>query len=143
MDDVYIRSFCNMLNNIHNNQQPIVMKTNESIQKGIRDYVQRTICCNIYSDRKATLKWILQRFEEHDKQLSLEHLIELSANYSSFLPANPYNSNTKGVYRDLGLNEVMSYSQFIFELPRIWYTTLYRLIYEWNDEFNESVETAY
>ena len=119
------------------------MKTNESIQKNIRYYVQRTICCNIYSDRKATLKWILRRFEELDKKPSLDSLIELSADYSAFLPQTPYNSNTKQIYKDLRLSEVMSYSQFIFELPRIWYTTLYRLICEWNDEFNESVETAY
>ena len=119
------------------------MKVNESIQKNIRDYVQRTICCSIYSDRKATLKWILQRFEEHDKKLSIDSLIELSADYSSFLPQTPYNTNLKEIHRDLGLKEVMNYSQFIFELPRIWYTTLYRLICEWNEEFHESVETAY
>lgn len=119
------------------------MKTNKSIQKNIRDYVQRTICNSIYSDKKMTLKWILQRFEEHDKKLSLDHLIELSAEYSSFLPQNPYNTDTKRRYKDLGLSEVMSYSQFIFELPRIWYTTLYRLICEWVEEFNESTDTAY
>lgn len=119
------------------------MKTNELIKKNIRDYVQRTICGSIYSDRKMTLKWILQRFEEHDKKLSIDHLVELSADYSAFLPQNPYNTNTKQIYKDLRLSEVMSYSQFIFELPRIWYTTLYRLICEWNDEFNVSVETAY
>ena len=119
------------------------MKTNESIQKNIRNYVQRVICDNIYSDRKQTLKWILQRFEEHDKQLSLDHLIELSSDYSSFLPHNPYNTDLKQTYRDLGLDEIMSYSQFVFELPRIWYTTLYRLICEWKEEFNESFETAY
>lgn len=119
------------------------MKTNESIQKNIRDYVQCTICGNIYSDRKMTLKWILQRFEEHDKKLSLDHLIELSADYSSFLPQNPYNTNTRQNYKDIGLSDVMSYSQFIFELPRIWYTTLYRLICEWDEEFNESTDTAY
>lgn len=119
------------------------MKNNELIKKNIRDYVQRAICDNIYSDRKQTLKWILQRFEEHDKQLSLNNLIELSSDYSAFLPHNPYNSNLKHTYKDLGLNEIMSYSQFIFELPRIWYTTLYRLICEWNEEFNESVDMAY
>lgn len=119
------------------------MKTNESIQKNIRDYVQRIICGSIYTDRKSTLKWILQRFEERAKQLSVDHLIELSADYSPFLPPNPYTSNTKSTYRDLGLGDVMSYSQFISELPRIWYTTLYRLICEWNEEFNESVETVY
>lgn len=119
------------------------MKTNESIQKGIRDYIQRTICSSIYTDRKATLKWIMQRFEERDKQLSLDHLIEMSSDYSAFLPQNPYNTDTKRIYKDLGLSEVMSYTQFIFELPRIWYTTLYRLLCEWNEEFNESVDTAY
>ena len=119
------------------------MKINESIQKNIRDYVQNTICCSISSDRKQTLKWILQRFEGHDKKLSLDHLIELSSDYSCFLPPSPYNTNTKHIYKDIGLKEIMSHNQFIFELPRIWYTTLYRLICEWNEEFNESVETAY
>lgn len=121
----------------------MIMKANESIQKKIRDHIQHTICNNIYSDRKQTFKWILQRFEEHDKKLSLDHLIELSSDYSSFLPHTPYNSDTMWIYTHLGLNEVMSYTQFIFELPRIWYTTLYRLLCEWYDEFNESVETAY
>lgn len=119
------------------------MKTNESIQKNIRNYVQRAICDNIYSDRKQTLKWILQRFEEHDKQLSLDSLVELSSDYRVFLPHNPCNTNTKHSYKELGLNEVMTYTQFIFELPRIWYTTLYRLICEWDEEFNESTDTAY
>lgn len=119
------------------------MKTNESIQKNIRNYVQSTICGNIHSDREQTFEWILQRFKDRDKKLSLDHLIELSSDYSSFLPQNPYNSDTMWVYKHLGLNEIMSYSQFIFELPRIWYTTLYRLLCEWNDEFNESTETAY
>ena len=119
------------------------MKTNESIQKNIRDYVQRAICGSIYTDRRMTLKWILQRFEEHDKKLSIDHLIELSSDYSAFLPQNPYNTDTMRMYKDLGLNDVMSYTQFIFELPRIWYTTLYRLICEWDEEFNESTDTAY
>lgn len=119
------------------------MKTNKSIQKNIRNYVQQTICGSIDSDRKQTLKWILQRFEESDKKLSLNNLIELSSDYRSFLPQNPYNTDTMRIYKDLGLNEIMTYTQFIFELPRIWYTTLYRLLCEWNDEFNESVETAY
>lgn len=119
------------------------METNESIQKNIRDYVQRTVCDCLYSDKKATLKWILKRFEEHDKKLSLDHLIELSSDYSAFLPQTPYNTDTKQLYKELGLKEIMSYSQFIFELPRIWYTTLYRVICEWKDEFNENVETAY
>jgi hypothetical protein len=121
----------------------MIMKTNESIQKNIRDYVQQTICNSLYADRKTTLKWIMERFEGHEKSLSLEHLIELSADYSSLLATNPYNYDTKRIYKDIGLSEVMSYTQFIFELPRIWYTTLYRLICEWNEEFNEGVDTAY
>lgn len=114
------------------------MKTNESIQKNIRNYVQCVICNNIYSDRKQTLKWILQRFEEHDKQLSLVHLIELSSDYSSLLPQNPYTANTRHIYKELGLNEIMSYNQFVFELPRIWYTTLFRLIQEWEAEYSDT-----
>lgn len=119
------------------------MKTNELIKKNIRDYVQRTICGSLYSDRGQTVKWILERFEEHGKTLSLDNLIEMSSDYSSFLPQNPYNTDTKRIYKDLGLSDVMTYTQFILELPRIWYTTLYRLLCEWNDEFNGSVETAY
>lgn len=119
------------------------MKTNEAIQKNIRDYVQRTICGSLYTDRKMTLKWILDRFDEHNKTLSIEHLIEMSADYSSLLPTNPYNTDTKRIYGDLELREVMTYTQFIFELPKIWYTTLYRLLCEWKEEFNENIETAY
>ena len=118
------------------------MKTNEPIQKNIRGYVQNIICCNLYSDMERTMKWILQRFEDHDKKLSLDHLIELSADYSSLLPQNPYTANTMQIYKDLGLKEIMNYNQFIFELPRIWYTTLFRLIQEWEAEHSET-ELAY
>lgn len=118
------------------------MKTNEQIQKNIRDYVQNTICGCLYSDKRRTFKWILQRFEAHDKKLSIDHLIELSSDYSALLPGNTYNTNTKRIYKDLGLNEIMSYKQFIFELPRIWYTTLFRLIQEWESECPEE-ELAY
>ena len=120
----------------------MIMKTNELIQRNIRDCVQEVICRNLYSDKQMTLKWILQRFKEHDKKLSLEHLIELSGDYSSFLPPNPYNTHTRGLYRDLGLQDIMSYSQFIFELPRIWYKTLFRLIQEWAAE-SPDTELAY
>lgn len=143
MDDVHIRIVLNLFNNIHSNYQSVIMKTNESIQKNIRGYVQQAICNSLYTDRETTLKWIMQRFKEHDKKLSVEHLIDLSSEYSAFLPTNPYNTDTTRIYKDLGLSEIMSYTQFIFELPRIWYTTLYRVLCEWNDEFNESVETAY
>ena len=118
------------------------MKTNESIQRNIRDYVQDVICRNLYSDKKMTLKWILERFKEHGKNLSLEHLIELSGDYNVFLPPTPYNTNTRVLYIDLGLQEIMSYSQFIFELPRIWYTVLFRLIQEWTAE-SPDTELAY
>lgn len=114
------------------------MKTNESIQKNIRGYVQDVILGNIYSDKRRTLKWILQRFEEHDKKLSIDNLIELSSSYNAFLPQSPYYTDMKRIYKDLGLKEVMSYSQFIFELPRIWYTALFRLIQEWEAESSET-----
>jgi hypothetical protein len=119
------------------------MKTNELIQKNIRDYVQLSICRSLYSDRELTLKWILRRFEDRDKKLSIDSLIELSSEFSAFLPQNPYSTNTMQIYKDLGLSETMSYTQFIFELPRIWYTTLYRLIVEWRDESDEYQETVY
>ena len=118
------------------------MKTNESIQENIRDYVQDTIRNSLFSDKERTSKWILQRFKERDKNLSIDHLIELSADYSALLPPNPYTAATKSIYGVLGLCEVMSYNQFIFELPRIWYTTLYRLIQEWEAEYSET-ELAY
>lgn len=118
------------------------MKTNESIQENIRDYVQATIRNNLFSDKERTSKWILQRFKEHDKKLSIDHLIELSADYIALLPPNPYTANTRQIYESLGLKEIMNYNQFIFELPRIWYTTLFRLIQEWEAEYSET-ELAY
>lgn len=118
------------------------MKTNKSTQKNIRDYVQDTICRSLYSDKMTTLRWILKRFEEYDKNLSLDHLIELSADYSALLPQNPYTANTKQIYKNLGLEGIMTYRQFIFELPKIWYTTLFRLIQEWSAECSEG-ELAY
>ena len=118
------------------------MTTNESIQKNIRAYVLDTICRGVYSDKSLTMKWILQRFEYHDKSLSLEHLIELSCDYSVLLPQNVYTANTRQTHKDLGLKDIMSYSQFVFELPRMWYTTLFRLIQEWKEEHSEE-ELAY
>lgn len=119
------------------------MKTNDKIKQNIREEVRRIICSNIYTDEKSTLKWILQRFEEHQLSLSLEGLLDLSRDYSSFIAPNPYNHNTRRMYVRMELDGVMTYPQFIFELPRIWYTTLYRLIVEWNDESSEKQETAY
>lgn len=37
---------------------------------------------------------------------------------------------------------IMSYEQFIFALPQIWYTTLFRIIQEWEAEYPEA-ELAY
>ena len=119
------------------------MKLNETIKQDIRNEVSRIILSSIYSDKKTTLRWILSRFEEHREQISLEGLIELSRDYSSFLSPNPYNHNTRQMYKVTGLDGIMTYPQFVFELPRIWYTTLYRLIVEWKDEFYESQDTAY
>ena len=119
------------------------MKLNETIKQDIRNEVIRIILSSIYSDKKQTLRWILSRFENLREQISLEGLIELSKGYSSFLPPNPYSHDTRRIYKVTGLDGIMTYPQFVFELPRIWYTTLYRLICEWTDEFNESTETAY
>lgn len=119
------------------------MKTNETIKQGIRNEVSRIILSNLYSDKKRTLKWILERFEDRRESLSLEGLIELSNEYSLFISPNPYNHDTKRIYKATGLEDIMTYPQFIFELPRIWYTTLYRLLIEWRDEFCENQDTAY
>lgn len=119
------------------------MKTNETIKQDIRNEVSRIILSSIYSDKKQTLRWILSRFEGHREQISLEGLIELSKDYSSFLPPNPYNRNTRKIYKVTGLDGIMTYPQFIFELPRIWYTALYRLIVEWKEEFDKNQDTAY
>lgn len=119
------------------------MKLNEAIKHNIRNEVSRIILSSIYSDKKSTIKWIISRFEERGFTISLEGLIELSGDYSSFLSPSPYNHNTRQIYKATGLDGIMTYPQFVFELPRIWYTTLYRLIVEWRDEFGENQDTAY
>lgn len=119
------------------------MKTKEIIRQNIRNEISRITLANVYGDKKATLLWIISRFEENQVPISLDGLIELSANYSSFLPPSPYSHNTRNIYEAMGLEDVMTYSQFILELPRIWYTTQYRLIVEWKDEFYKDQDTAY
>lgn len=111
----------------------IIVKTNNSIQQNIRRYVEDRILGNLYSDKKRALKWILQRFEDYDKKLTIDSLIELSSEYSV---------DTKRTYEDLGLKEIMSYSKFVFEIPKIWYATLFRLIQEWEADSSEA-ELAY
>lgn len=115
---------------------------NKLIQKNIRDFVEDRILGALYSDKKLALKWILKRFEEYDKKLTIDSLIELSSQYSIFLAPTPYNVDTERMYKDLGLKGIMTYRQFIFELPKIWYTTLFRLIQEWKADSSEG-ELAY
>jgi hypothetical protein len=119
------------------------MKTSKIVKKNIRDEVSRIILSSIYSDKKLSIKWILTRFEDRGLPISLDGLVELSADYSAFLAPHPYSYNTKQIYKVMGFEDIMTYTQFIFELPRIWYTTLYRLIIEWRDEFCEDQDMAY
>ena len=119
------------------------MKTNETIKQDIRNEISRIIISNIYGDKKRTLNWIIDRLEEYGLPVSIDGLINLSADYSSLLAPNPYNHNAKKMYEVMGLKDIMTYPQFIFELPRIWYTTLYRLIIEWRDEFYDNQDTPY
>lgn len=143
MDDVDIYDILNVCDSICSTNNLMYMKINETIKQDIRNEISRIILSSLYSDKKRTLEWILRRFGDNGVQLSLEGLIELSEDFNSFIPPSPYNHDTRRMYKVTGLDGVMTYTQFIFELPRIWYATLYRLICEWNDEFNGGVETAY
>lgn len=115
---------------------------NELIQKNIRRFVEDRVLGALCSDKKLALKWILDRFEEYDKKQSIDGLIELSSQYSVFLAPTPCNVDTERMYKVLGLKGTMTYRQFIFELPKIWYTTLFRLIQEWKADGSEG-ELAY
>lgn len=117
-------------------------KYSKEIQDKTRKWVGEIFTGLTYSDPNDRMIYIRNSFFRTGQDITLLGLIKTSHNYSYFLPPTGYNQCLDEVYVDCGYKQIMSYEQFIFALPQIWYTTLFRLIQEWEAECSET-ELAY
>lgn len=117
-------------------------KYSKEIQDKTREWVSNTFISSAYYSLDSRMKHIRNSFIRSGEDMTLLGLIKTSYNYSSFLPPTGYSHCLDEVYVDCGYKQIMSYEQFIFAFPRIWYTTLFRLIQEWKSQSTET-ELAY
>ena len=117
-------------------------KYSKEIQDKTREWVSNTFISSTYLSLDSRMKYIRNSFIRSGEDMTLLGLIKTSYNYSSFLPPTGYSLCLDDVYVDCGYKQIMSYEQFIFAFPQIWYTTLFRLIQEWRSQSTET-ELAY
>lgn len=137
---VFIYRIVNVCTNIYSTW---VMKQNEELRILLRNFVSETFLTSCMRDKRGAVDLVVSTHRFNDLTLSVESLISLSAGYRPYNAPTPYDMNVKHLYDSLDLSGIMTYKQFIFELPRLWYTTLYRLLCEWKEEFSEDVGMAY
>lgn len=117
-------------------------KYSKEIQDKTREWVGTTFSSSTYTNLDSRMKYIRNSFIRSGEDMTLLGLIKTSYNYSAFLPPTGYSHYLDEVYVDCGYKQIMSYEQFIFAFPQIWYTTLFRLIQEWRAQSTET-ELAY
>lgn len=117
-------------------------KYSKEIQDKTREWVGTTFISTTYTNLNDRMKCIRKSFIRSGEDMTLLGLIKTSYNHSSFLPPTGYSHCLDEVYVDCGYKQIMSYEQFIFAFPQIWYTTLFRLINEWESQCTET-ELAY
>lgn len=117
-------------------------KYSKEIQDKTREWVGDIITSTTYSDLNDRMRYIRNSFIRAGEDMTLLGLIKTSYEHSTFLPPTGYGHSLDEVYEDCGYKQIMSYEQFIFALPQIWYTTLFRLIQEWESQSTET-ELAY
>lgn len=117
-------------------------KYSKEIQDKTREWVGELFTNMTYPSLNDRMKYISKAFARQGESMTLLGLIKTSYNNSAFMPPNGYNNNIDKAYVDCGYAHIMSYEQFIFALPQIWYTTLFRIIQEWEAEYPEA-ELAY
>jgi hypothetical protein len=110
-------------------------KYSKEIQDKTREWVGELFTGVTYSGLNERMRYISMAFAKQSEDITLLGLIKTSYNHSSFLPPNVYGHDLDKVYVDCGYAQIMSYEQFIFAIPQIWYTTLFRLIKEWESQW--------
>lgn len=117
-------------------------KYSKEIQDKTREWVGEVFTGMTYPNLNEKMRYIRNSFIRTGEDMTLLGLIKTSYEYSSFLPPTGYGHCLDEVYVGCGYKQIMSYEQFVFALPQIWYTTLFRLIQEWEAECSET-ELAY
>ena len=117
-------------------------KHSKEIQDKTREWVGELFTNMTYPSLNDRMKYISKAFARQGESMTPLGLIKTSYNNSAFLPPIGYSHCLDEVYVDCGYKQIMSYEQFIFAFPQIWYTTLFRLIQEWESQCAET-ELAY
>ena len=117
-------------------------KYSKEIQDKTREWVEKLFIGRTYHDIDERVRYIDRAFFHADTELTLPGVICVSQDNSNFTPPNCYTESIAEAYIDCGFNNVMTYEQFVFAIPQIWYTTLFRLIKEWKSQY-AGTELAY
>jgi hypothetical protein len=117
-------------------------KYSKEIQDKTREWVGTTFISITHPDLNNRMAYIRRSFIRSGEDMTLLGLIKTSHSHSSFLPPTVYSHYLDEAYVDCGYKQIMSYEQFIFAFPQIWYTTLFRLIKEWESQYT-GTELAY
>jgi uncharacterized protein YdhG (YjbR/CyaY superfamily) len=113
-------------------------KYSKEIQDKTRKWVSELFTNATYPDLNEKMRYISRAFARQGESMTLSGLIKTSWNNSAFLPPSGYSHDIDKAYVDCGYAHIMSYEQFIFALPQIWYTTLFRIIQEWEAKCSET-----
>lgn len=117
-------------------------KYSKEIQDKMRKWVEKLFIERTYDDIDERMRYIDRVLVSEGVELTLFGVIRVSQEYENFTPPNCYIAPIETVYLECGFNHIMTYEQFIFAIPQIWYTTLFRLIKEWKAQYTET-ELAY
>lgn len=117
-------------------------KYSKEIQDKTRAWVERLFIARTYNSIDNRVRFIYKMLNIAEAELTLLGVIRVSQSSNSFTPPNCYTESIETAYIDCGFNHIMTYEQFVFALPQIWYTTLFRLIQEWKSQCTEA-ELAY
>lgn len=117
-------------------------KYSKEIQDKTRAWVGELFTGVTSSNPNERMRFIRNSFIRTGEDMTLLGLIKTSHVASHFLPPAGYGYSLEEVYVGCGYKQIMSYEQFVFALPQIWYTTLFRLIQVWEAECPET-ELAY
>lgn len=117
-------------------------KYSKGIQDKTREWVGSLFIERTYHDIDDRMRYIDRVLVREGVELTLLGVIRVSQEHSNFTPPNCYTERIATAYIGCGFNRVMSYEQFVFAIPQIWYTTLFRLIKEWESQC-DGTELAY
>lgn len=110
-------------------------KYSKEIQDKTREWVERLFIARTYNSIDNRVRFINKMLNLAEAELTLLGVIRVSQISNSFTPPNCCTESIETAYLDCGFNHIMTYEQFVFALPQIWYTTLFRLIKEWESQY--------